>query len=75
MKGNVMNRPDRTIAAVLLTGALALTACGDDDEAPPATQPTPTEDSVMTDDSMTDDSITDDSMTDDSMMTDTTAAP
>jgi len=67
-----MNRPNRTIAAVLLTGALALTACGDDDEAPPATQPTPTEDSVMTDDSMmTDDSV----MTDDSMMTDTTAAP
>ena len=47
-----MNRPNRTIAAVLLTGALVLTACGDDDEAPPATQPTPTEDSVMTDDSM-----------------------
>jgi hypothetical protein len=73
-----MNRPNRTIAAVLLTGALVLTACGDDDEAPPATQPTSTEDSVMTDDStMTEDSvITDDTtMTDDTMMTDTTAAP
>ncbi len=69
-----MNRPNRTIAGVLLVGAMVLTACGDDSDDPaPATQPEVTDDS-MVDDSMVDDSMVDDSMVDEEM-TDTTAAP
>jgi pentapeptide MXKDX repeat protein len=84
-KGNVMNRSNRMMSAVLLSGALVLAACGDDDETPaPATQPAVTEetmvDEAMTEDTMTEDTMTEDSMTEDSMMedevmTDTTAAP
>jgi len=59
------------IAALLVSGASLLAACGDDDDTvdTPATTEAPAG-AEGTDDSMTDDSMTDDSMTDDSMTDD-----
>jgi uncharacterized surface protein with fasciclin (FAS1) repeats len=75
----------RTPVALAIVGALALAACGSDDNAADddaASTPATTEamadddmtDDDMTDDDMTDDDMTDDDMTDDDMTDEETAA-
>jgi pentapeptide MXKDX repeat protein len=61
--------PVRALAALLVTFALALSACGDDDSDPVVTDPGQSEDE-MSDDEMSEDEMSEDEMSEEDEMSD-----
>ena len=60
----------RTPAALAIVGALALAACGSDDDSSADATPAPATTEAMSDDEMSDDDMSDDEMSDDDMSDD-----
>ena len=60
----------RTPAALAIVGALALAACGSDDDSSADATPAPATTEAMSDDEMSDDEMSDDEMSDDEMSDD-----
>jgi len=60
----------RTPAALAIVGALALAACGSDDDSSSEATPAPATTEAMSDDDMSDDDMSDDEMSDDDMSDD-----